>query len=187
MGKTKKPKHRSLPRKTCNSSSRPYTATANKTKASPPRTQKSPKPPSTPTIPFEPSDRILLVGEGDFSFTYSLHKHHNCTSLLATSYDNAAVLAEKYPQSESYIAELEEAAREDEDVDIKILYSVDATKLGKGAPGGGKVVRRGGFERVVFNFPHVGGLTKDVNRQVRYNQGIDLPFNFGGNSCWFFN
>lgn len=52
---------------------------------------------------------------------------------------------------------------------------MDATKLGKGGiadgGGGGKEVKRGGFDRVVFNFPHVGGLTKDVNRQVRYNQG----------------
>lgn len=47
---------------------------------------------------------------------------------------------------------------------------MDATKLGK-AGGGGKEVRRGGWERIIFNFPHVGGLTKDVNRQVRHNQG----------------
>lgn len=61
-----------------------------------------------------------------------------------------------------------------------VRYGVDATKLGKGAVaegaggrggGGGKEVKRGGFDRVVFNFPHVGGKTKDVNRQVRYNQG----------------
>ncbi len=43
-------------------------------------------------------------------------------------------------------------------------------KLGA-AGGGGKEVRRGGWERVLWNFPHVGGLTRDVNRQVRYNQG----------------
>lgn len=57
-----------------------------------------------------------------------------------------------------------------------VRYGVDATKLGKpgvaeGVGGGGKEVRKGGFDRLVFNFPHVGGLTKDVNRQVRYNQG----------------
>lgn len=32
-----------------------------------------------------------------------------------------------------------------------------------------------GFDKIVFNFPHVGGKTKDVNRQVRYNQGNDIP------------
>ncbi|KAL8644443.1 MAG: hypothetical protein Q9210_007254 [Variospora velana] len=130
-------------------------------------------PQRAPTIPFAHTDRILLVGEGDFSFTHALHTHHDCRSLVATCYDSAAALAEKYPQSSRYIHDLEEAARENDSVmDIKILYSVDATKLGKSLPAaGGKLVKKGGFDRVVFNFPHVGGLTKDVNRQVRYNQG----------------
>ena len=45
-------------------------------------------------------------------------------------------------------------------------------KLGRpGGGGGGKKVKRGNWDRVVFNFPHVGGLTKDVNRQARANQG----------------
>ena len=51
-----------------------------------------------------------------------------------------------------------------------MLYNIDATKLSKA----GKEVKKGGFDRIVFNFPHVGGLTKDVNRQVRHNQGIKL-------------
>ena len=49
-----------------------------------------------------------------------------------------------------------------------MLYTVNATKLDKA----GKEVGKGGFDRIVFNFPHVGGLTKDVNRQVRHNQGM---------------
>ena len=40
-----------------------------------------------------------------------------------------------------------------------------------------------GWDKVVFNFPHVGGKSTDVNRQVRYNQGlvpcIDLVPIFG--------
>lgn len=68
---------------------------------------------------------------------------------------------EKYPQAAQHISALEE------EEEVKVLYGVDGTRLQKG----GKEVRKGGFDRVVFNFPHVGGLTKDVNRQVRYNQG----------------
>ena len=68
---------------------------------------------------------------------------------------------EKYPQAATSIKDLE--AEED----VRVLYGVDATKLDRA----GKEIRKGEFDRIVFNFPHVGGLTKDVNRQVRYNQG----------------
>ena len=120
----------------------------------------------TPTIPFEPTDHILLVGEGDFSFSQSLLFTHGCTSLLATSFDSSSAIEEKYPQAALNIA----ALRDEEG--CKVLCDVDGTKLGKPGPGGGgRDVRKGGFDRVIFNFPHVGGLTKDVNRQVRHNQG----------------
>ncbi|KAI9851633.1 MAG: hypothetical protein M1830_006886, partial [Pleopsidium flavum] len=65
----------------------------------------------------------------------------------------------------------------------RVLYGVDAKKLGVagggGGGGGGREVTRkgeGGWERVVWNFPHVGGLTRDVNRQVRYNQELLVAF-----------
>lgn len=99
---------------------------------------------------------------GDFSFSHSLLSTHGCASLLATGYDSQSALLEKYPQAASLIEDLE-VERE-----VRILYGVDATKLAKA----GKTVRKGGFDRIVFNFPHVGGLTKDVDRQVRHNQGV---------------
>ncbi|KAL8734903.1 MAG: hypothetical protein Q9166_001255 [cf. Caloplaca sp. 2 TL-2023] len=167
MGKSKKHKYNRSSYLPYNKPSKPNPS-ACKSKPKPSRPQQH----QYPTIPFDPADRILLVGEGDFSFTHSLYTHHNCHSLIATCFDSAKTLAEKYPQSSNYIQELEEATRDDEEADIKVLYSVDATKLGKGGLGsGGKEVKKGGFDRVVFNFPHVGGLTKDVNRQVRFNQG----------------
>ncbi len=61
----------------------------------------------------------------------------------------------------------------------KVLYGVDATKLGKG----GKEIRKGGWDRIVFNFPHVGGVTRDVNRQVRYNQGMCVGRGYFGALC----
>lgn len=127
---------------------------------------KIPQPPA-PTIPFSPNDRILLVGEGDFSFARSLLETHGCASLIATSFDKQSALQSKYPQSTSNVRALEE------EEGCQVLFGVDATKLGRSGEldGGGKEVRKGNFDRVVFNFPHVGGLTKDVNRQVRYNQG----------------
>lgn len=83
--------------------------------------------------------------------------------MIATCLDTRSTLLEKYPQAGAHIDALLVAAGDSGEV--KVLYGVDATKLG------GKEVKRGGFDRIVFNFPHVGGLTKDVNRQVRYNQG----------------
>lgn len=157
MGKAKK-------RKLEKHASKPY---AKKPKPKPsPSTSKAPiiAKPQAPTIPFDSTDRILLVGEGDFSFSHSLLVHHGCASLLATSYDSHNTMSTKYPQAASHIQVLE--AEEG----CKVLYDIDATKLGRGGARA-KEIKKGGFDRVVFNFPHVGGLTKDVNRQVRYNQG----------------
>lgn len=96
----------------------------------------------------------------------------------------------------------------------KVLFSVDAKKLGAGVVGGGKEIRngfprpesrssrlrsllpskdaprctednkggvreqlRGGpWDIICFNFPHVGGLSTDVNRQVRSNQELLVSF-----------
>ena len=117
-------------------------------------------------IPFGPDHRVLLVGEGDFSFSRSLLEHHAITHIYATSLDTRSGVLSKYPQAATHLKVLE--AQDSSQVE----YGVDATKLGRaGGGGGGKEVRKGGWDRIVFNFPHVGGLTKDVNRQVRANQG----------------
>ena len=128
--------------------------------------------PPPPHVPFSATDRVLLVGEGDFSFSNSLLSAHGCIKLIATSYDEVSVLRSKYPQAASNIAALET------EENCMVRFGVDATKLGKPGTavggGGGKEVKKGGFDKVVFNFPHVGGLTKDRNRQVRHNQGCLL-------------
>lgn len=114
-----------------------------------------------PIIPFDPLDRILTIGDGDLSFSRSLVDAHGCAALLATTYDSAEEILEKYPQAQ----ENKEAIEAEEQ---RVLHGVDATKLGQ------REVKKqaGGWERVMFNFPHVGGKSTDVNRQVRYNQGM---------------
>ncbi|MCJ1353545.1 MAG: hypothetical protein MMC33_003531 [Icmadophila ericetorum] len=128
--------------------------------------------PRQATIPFSASDRILLVGEGDFSFATSLLKTHTFTSLLATSFDILPTLTAKYPQGASNLESLTAAAPA-----VQVLHGVDATKLGKGNGGGGKKIRQSGpYDKIVFNFPHTGGLTTDVERQIRANQELLVGF-----------
>ncbi|RMZ86080.1 hypothetical protein DV737_g57, partial [Chaetothyriales sp. CBS 132003] len=56
----------------------------------------------------------------------------------------------------------------------RIMYGIDATKLSTVHK---KVLRSfGPFTKIVFNFPHVGGLSTDVNRQVRSNQQLLVGF-----------
>jgi 25S rRNA (uracil2634-N3)-methyltransferase len=51
---------------------------------------------------------------------------------------------------------------------ISFHASVSATALAKCKP----VRRKAPFNWIIFNFPHVGGLSTDVNRQVRANQEL---------------
>ncbi|KAF2151145.1 hypothetical protein K461DRAFT_211578, partial [Myriangium duriaei CBS 260.36] len=110
---------------------------------------------------------ILLVGEGDLSYTRSLVEVHCPPSIVSTTYDTLSVLEEKYPSTvQANITAILAA-----DPDAVLLHGVDATRLSatKGLKG-----RK--FDRVVFNFPHVGGKSTDVNRQVRYNQELLVGF-----------
>lgn len=185
---------------------------------------------------------------GDFSFTRSLVAQHQCRNVLATCYDSKDELHEKYPQVEETIQEIYSAGssskpkrkvldgddpvqQEEQDQNPrhgpKILYSIDARKLGHTVAGGGKDVRMGliphnerrpkqipawkqhqkqqkqqqqkqkqkqnpaksskkngpqtpepsgPWDIICFNFPHVGGLSTDVNRQVRSNQELLVAF-----------
>lgn len=120
-----------------------------------------------PTIPFQAEDRILLVGEGDFSFAKAIVEQHGCCDVTATCFDSQPELFEKYhPQGEEHVRYLEEEGQ-------TVLYGVDATKLDQN-----KQLRKAGgqWDVVLFNFPHVGGKSKDVNRQVRFNQELLVSF-----------
>jgi 25S rRNA (uracil2634-N3)-methyltransferase len=130
----------------------------------------------------------------------ALKLHHKFHHVTATCFDSRETLQTKYPHIARTISQI---APENPDTDgephaspagesewkgfspspspleknkrkIDIVYGIDATKLSSTH----KKLLRGSipFTKIVFNFPHVGGLSTDVNRQVRHNQELLVGF-----------
>ncbi|TNY22192.1 hypothetical protein DMC30DRAFT_159723 [Rhodotorula diobovata] len=156
--------------------------------------------------PFRRGERVLLVGEGNFSFAHSLLLPHSTAAaasssstdkpgpiplvtpslLCCTAFDSESTAAEKYPDLASHVDALRAAG-------ATVLFGVDATKLedykevrecaglGKGKGKGaerelGGIDDGGGFDKIVFNFPHIGQGVTDQNRNVRLNQTLLIDF-----------
>lgn len=72
---------------------------------------------------YNKSKRILLVGEGDFSFTRSLLRLLGTgANLVATSYDSREVAHQKYASAADIEKELLASG-------VVVKYGVDATRL----------------------------------------------------------
>lgn len=143
--------------------------------------------PRRSTIPFKASDRILLIGEGNFSFALALLQHPPApldhllpANITATALDTEKECNAKYPDAEENVRVLREKG-------AQVLFGVDATKLEKTSALKGKV-----FDRIVWNFPHAGecvpmtcmrradrtkgkGIT-DQDRNILSNQILILGF-----------
>ena len=103
------------------------------------------------TIPFKAVDKILLVGEGNFSFAVALLQHPPTpldhlppANIVATAFDTEEECYTKYPDAEQNVRMLREKG-------VPVLFGVDATRLEKTSTLKGKV-----FDRIVWNFPHAG-------------------------------
>lgn len=118
------------------------------------------KGPSTrrPTVPFQSTDTILLIGEGNFSFALALARPSTSRmelahlaylppkNITATAYDSEKDCYSKYPEAEEIVASLREWG-------VEVLFSVDATKLEWVSALKGR-----SWSKIVWNFPHAGTL-----------------------------
>jgi len=123
------------------------------------------------TVPFTPTDKILLIGEGNFSFAYALavnpppRLHHlPPQNITATTYDTERECLAKYADAQEKIDVLRARG-------VNVLFGVDATKLEKVSQLKGKR-----WDRVVWNFPHAGKGIADQDRNILSNQLLILGF-----------
>lgn len=115
-------------------------------------------------VPFTDDERVLLVGEGDFSFALALQKKNSSLNILATGYDSAEEVGHKYPHSAELITELEANG-------ALVAHDIDATRLRSC-----KLVQDFAPSKVVFNFPHLGNSVSDVDRNIIQHQKLLLGF-----------
>jgi 25S rRNA (uracil2634-N3)-methyltransferase len=114
---------------------------------------------------YATGERILLVGEGNFSFARALCKHLGSgAGVYASSYDSEAVLSKKYSDAAACRKEIEDS------LGGTVLTSVDAMRLHK--------VKefRGAFRKIVFNFPHLGAGEKDVDKNIAMHRQLLAAF-----------
>ncbi|KAI0726130.1 hypothetical protein C8Q72DRAFT_539267 [Fomitopsis betulina] len=127
--------------------------------------------PPRPTIPFDPTDRILLIGEGNFSFARALFFNPPSVleflppgSVTATAYDSEDECYSKYPEAKEIVSALRQKG-------VQVLFDVDATKLENCVALKGTT-----WDKVVWNFPHAGKGITDQDRNILSNQMLILDF-----------
>ena len=108
-------------------------------------------------------DVILLLGEGNFSFSQSLVNKllvdpSKCTS---TNYDSKEITFQKYNDASCNVNLLM-------DMGVTVLFNIDCTNL--------KQFRKQRFTKIIFNFPHVGLGIKNQDENILQNQILITKF-----------
>lgn len=120
---------------------------------------------SSQWLPFDASQQILLVGEGDFSFAASILANGFAKRVLATCLDSVDELQAKYPE----VAEKNMKIVDSYD-SCKALTQINGTKLHTYKK---KIPMQ---DVVMFNFPHLGNSVADQDRNIRQHQELMLKF-----------
>ncbi|GLJ48998.1 hypothetical protein SUGI_1033730 [Cryptomeria japonica] len=98
---------------------------------------------------------ILLVGEGDFSFSSALAKAFgSAENIVATSLDSREEVISSYNSGQNNLRSLEKRR-------AMTLHSADAKTMKKH-----EILREMLFDRIVFNFPHAGFFGKENDNKL---------------------
>eukprot|EP00933_Yihiella_yeosuensis_P076098 TRINITY_DN8571_c0_g2_i1.p1 TRINITY_DN8571_c0_g2~~TRINITY_DN8571_c0_g2_i1.p1 ORF type:complete len:329 (+),score=75.32 TRINITY_DN8571_c0_g2_i1:98-1084(+) len=116
--------------------------------------------------------RVLLVGEGNFSFSRALCEQMGIGEhVYATAFDTEATIKRKYPDAAEHRKFIEE------ECGGTTLVGVDATRLHR--------IKefQGAFRTIVWNFPHMGSGEKDVERSIAQHQDLFVKFFVSASKC----
>ncbi|KAL6656209.1 hypothetical protein ACP70R_007035 [Stipagrostis hirtigluma subsp. patula] len=104
---------------------------------------------------YSSAQSILIVGDGDFSFSLALANGFGSgANLVATSLDSYVALRSKYSEGESNIMELKRLG-------CTVLHGVDVKTMKFHAD-----LKNRKFDRIVFNFPHAGFKGRETEVHV---------------------
>ncbi|CAF2080771.1 unnamed protein product [Brassica napus] len=119
---------------------------------------------------YSSNHQILLVGEGDFSFSCSLaSRFRSASNICASSLDSYADdVVRKYSKARSNLATLKRLG-------ASLLHGVDATKLHLHPH-----LNSRRFDRIIFNFPHAGFHGKETDsRLIQKHKALVFGFFLG--------
>lgn len=99
--------------------------------------------------------QILLVGEGDFSFSLSLaNAFGSAENMVATSLNSREKLQQFYNSAHETLSKLERLG-------ALVLHGVDVTTMEEH-----HIIRKMKFHRIVYNFPHAGFRGQECHSTV---------------------
>ncbi|XP_042007514.1 uncharacterized protein At4g26485-like [Salvia splendens] len=111
--------------------------------------------------------KILLVGEGDFSFSACLAlAFGSAANIIASSLDSHAFLKEHYRNAMSNIEELRRR-------EGKVMHGINAKKMANH-----ELLGKLKFDRIIYNFPYAGFFGKSVPKESQLSRHRKLVSKF---------
>ncbi|KAG6592122.1 hypothetical protein SDJN03_14468, partial [Cucurbita argyrosperma subsp. sororia] len=117
---------------------------------------------------YSSSHDILLVGEGNFSFSVCLASFFGtATNVVATSLDSEETLLRKYG------SDIKTTLEELKELGCSVMHGVDVMTMSQHP-----LLCHTLFDRIVFNFPHAGFQysREHETRQIKLHQNLVIRF-----------